>query len=110
MPIFGTSVSPAAMVDDLQRLSWTLRRKPLESFLAPQAAVPLEKGGGALVCRDGSLVSLICLDGARSMTGGGGAGALRGARFTEAQHRFLRSRPRAPRRLRARARRGRRPR
>ncbi|MDE0407759.1 MAG: hypothetical protein OXN81_07845, partial [Alphaproteobacteria bacterium] len=50
-------------------MSWTLRRKPLESFLAPQAAVPLDGGGGALVCRDGSLVSLIRLDGARSMTG-----------------------------------------
>ena len=61
--------SPAAAADDLQRLSWTLRRKPLESFLAPQAAVPLDSGGGALVCRDGSLVSLIRLDGARSMTG-----------------------------------------
>ena len=62
-------LSLAAIADDLQRLSWTLRRKPLESFLAPQAAVPLEGGGGALVCRDGSLVSLIGLDGARSMTG-----------------------------------------
>ena len=61
-------LSLAAAADDLQRLSWTLRRKPLESFLAPQAAVPLE-GGGALVCRDGSLVSLLRLDGARSMMG-----------------------------------------
>ena len=62
-------LSPAAISDDLQRMSWTLRRKPLESFLAPQAAVSLEGGGGALVCRDGSLVSLIGIDGARSMTG-----------------------------------------
>ena len=62
-------LSPAAAVDELQRLSWTLRRKPLESFLAPQAAVPLEGGGGALVCHDGSLVSLIAVEGARSMTG-----------------------------------------
>ncbi|MDE0409359.1 MAG: hypothetical protein OXN81_16030, partial [Alphaproteobacteria bacterium] len=69
MPLFGPRVSVAAAADDLQRLSWTLRRKPLESFLAPQAAVPLEGGGGALVCRDGSLVSLIGVDGARSMTG-----------------------------------------
>ena len=61
--------SLASAADDLQRLSWTLRRKPLESLLAPQAAVPLEGGGGALVCRDGSLVSLIGLDGARSMMG-----------------------------------------
>ena len=67
--VSGTSVSLAAAVDDLQRLSWTLRRKPLESFLAPQAAIPLSSGGGALVCRDGSLVSLLEIDGARSMTG-----------------------------------------
>ena len=69
MSRFGTSVSLAAAVDDLQRLVWTLRRKPLESFLAPQAAVPLEGGGGALVCRDGSVVSLVSLDGSRSMMG-----------------------------------------
>ena len=62
-------LSLAAAADDLQRLGWTLRRKPLESFLGPQAAVPLEGGGGALVCRDGSLVSLMRLDGARSMMG-----------------------------------------
>ncbi len=62
-------LSLAAAADDLQRLSWTLRRKPLESFLAPQAAVPLEGGGGVLVCYDGSLVSLLALDGARSMMG-----------------------------------------
>ncbi len=62
-------LSLAAVADDLQRLSWTLRRKPLESFFAPQAAVPLEGGGGVLVCHDGSLVSLLALDGARSMMG-----------------------------------------
>ena len=62
-------LSLAAAADDLQRLSWTVRRKPLESFLAPQAAVPLEGGGGVLVCHDGSLVSLLALDGARSMMG-----------------------------------------
>ena len=62
-------LSLAAAADDLQRLSWTLRRKPLESFLAPQAALPLEGGGGVLVCHDGSLVSLMRLDGARSMMG-----------------------------------------
>ncbi|MYE59170.1 MAG: type IV secretion protein IcmB, partial [Alphaproteobacteria bacterium] len=67
--VFGTRVSLAAAADDLQRLSWTLRRKPLESFLAPQAAVPLEAAGGALVCHDGSLVSLLALDGSRSMMG-----------------------------------------
>ena len=62
-------LSIAAAVEDLQRLSWTLRRKPLESLLAPQAAVPLDGGGGALVCHDGSLVSMLGLDGARSMMG-----------------------------------------
>ncbi len=62
-------LSLAAAADDLQRLSWTLRRKPLESFLAPQAAVPLEGGGGVLVCHDGSLVSLVAVDGSRSMMG-----------------------------------------
>ena len=69
MPLSGPRVSLAAAADDLQRLSWTLRRKPLESFLAPQAAVSLEGGGGVLVCHDGSLVSLLALDGARSMMG-----------------------------------------
>ena len=62
-------LSLAAAADDLQRLGWTLRRKPLESFLAPQAAARLEGGGGVLVCRDGSLVSLIAVDGSRSMMG-----------------------------------------
>ena len=52
-------LSLAAAADDLQRLSWTLRRKPLESFLAPQAAVPQISGAGALVCRDGSLVDAV---------------------------------------------------
>ena len=89
-------------VDDLQRLGWTLRRKPLESFLAPQAAVPLEGGGGALVCRDGSLVSLIAVDGSRSMMGGEELErfvALASRRLNTVP---LRSRARAPRRLRAR--------
>ena len=61
--------SPLDAIEDMQGLSWTLRRKPLESFLSPQAALPLPSGGGALVCRDGSLVSLLRLDGARSMMG-----------------------------------------
>ena len=54
-------------VEDLLGLSWTLRRKPLESFMLP-AAVP---GGDTLHCRDGSLVSLFRLDGARSTMGAG---------------------------------------
>ena len=52
-------------LEDALAASWTLRRKPLESFLLPQAAV----GGGLLACSDGSLVSLFRIDGARSMTG-----------------------------------------
>ena len=52
-------------LEDALAASWTLRRKPLESFLLPQAAA----GDGLLACRDGSLVSLFRIDGARSMTG-----------------------------------------
>ena len=52
-------------LEDALAAGWTLRRKPLESFLLPQAAV----GDGLLACSDGSLVSLFRLDGARSMTG-----------------------------------------
>ena len=52
-------------LEDLLAAGWTLRRKPLESFLLPEAAA----GDGLLACRDGSLVSLFRLDGARSMTG-----------------------------------------
>ena len=56
-------------IEDVQRLSWAVRRKPLESFLLPAAAFSLPGGAGALACRDGSLVSLFWLDGARSMVG-----------------------------------------
>ena len=52
-------------LEDALAASWTLRRKALESFLLPQAAA----GDGLLACRDGSLVSLFRLDGARSMVG-----------------------------------------
>ncbi|MDE0051719.1 MAG: hypothetical protein OXO52_18170 [Rhodospirillales bacterium] len=52
-------------LEDALAASWTLRRKPLESFLLPQAAV----GDGLLACADGSLVSLFRIEGARSMTG-----------------------------------------
>ena len=52
-------------LEDALAASWTLRRKPLESFLLPQAAI----GDGLLACADGSLVSLFRVDGARSMTG-----------------------------------------
>ena len=52
-------------LEDALAASWALRRKPLESFLLPQAAA----GDGLLACADGSLVSLFRIDGARSMTG-----------------------------------------
>lgn len=52
-------------IEDALALSWTLRRKPLESFMASAAA----PGGDTLLCRDGSLVSLFRLDGARSAMG-----------------------------------------
>ena len=55
------------VLEDALAAAWTLRRKPLESFLLPQAAI----GGGLLACADGSLVSLFRIDGARSMTGAG---------------------------------------
>ena len=46
------------------RFWWTLRRKPLESFMAPIAIA-----GDAVLCGDGSLVSLISMEGSRSITG-----------------------------------------
>ncbi len=46
------------------RFWWTLRRKPLESFMAPVSIA-----GDAVLCGDGSLVSLISVEGARSITG-----------------------------------------
>ena len=52
-------------LEDALAASWTLRRKPLESFLLPRAAI----GDGLLACADGSLISLFRIDGARSMTG-----------------------------------------
>ena len=71
------------VLEDALAAAWTLRRKPLESFLLPQAAI----GGGLLACADGSLVSLFRIDGARSMTG---AGELE--RFVEVACRRLNSR------------------
>ena len=53
------------VLEDAMAASWALRRKPLESFMLPQAAV----GDGMLACADGSLVSLVRIRGARSMTG-----------------------------------------
>ena len=57
-------------VGDLARRMWTLRRKPLEAFLAPAAAVPAQRGApAALVCADGSLVSLLTVAGSRTAVG-----------------------------------------
>ena len=70
-------------IEDALAAGWTLRRKPLESLLLPEAAA----GEGLLACRDGSLVSLFRLDGARSMTG-----AEELARFVELACRRLNSR------------------
>ena len=53
------------VLEDALAAGWALRRKPLESFMLPRAAI----GDGMLACSDGSLVSLFRLDGARSMTG-----------------------------------------
>ena len=61
--------SLSGAIEDVQRLSWAVRRKPLESFMLPAAAFSLPGGTGAMACRDGSLVSLFQLDGARSMMG-----------------------------------------
>ena len=74
-------------LEDALAASWTLRRKPLESFMLPQAAA----GDGLLASRDGSLVSLFRLDGARSMTG-----AAELERFVELACRRLNSRLAAP--------------
>ena len=72
MPVsmpFPLPFSMYGAIEDALRLSWAARKKPLESFLLPAAAFALPGGAGVLVCRDGSLVSLFRLDGARSMMG-----------------------------------------
>ena len=72
MPVSMSFPLPFSMygaIEDALRLSWAVRKKPLESFLLPAAAFSLPGGAGVLVCRDGSLVSLFRLDGARSMMG-----------------------------------------
>lgn len=51
-------------LNDAVRYWWTVRRKPLEAFMEPVALA-----GDALLCRDGSLVSLVRIEGARSITG-----------------------------------------
>ena len=72
MPVsmpFPLPFSMYGAIEDALRLSWAVRKKPLESFLLPAAALSLPGGAGVLVCRDGSLVSLFRLDGTRSMMG-----------------------------------------
>ena len=66
MPVSMSFPLPFSMygaIEDALRLSWAVRKKPLESFLLPAAAFSLPGGAGVLVCRDGSLVSLFRLDG-----------------------------------------------
>ena len=53
-------------LEDAIRFAWAVRRKPIEAFMAPIAV--LEEG---LLCRDGSLVTLFEVEGARSIWGGG---------------------------------------
>ena len=74
-------------LEDTLAAGWALRRKPLESFMLPQAAI----GDGMLACADGSLVSLVRIHGARSMTG-----AEELERFVELACRRLNSRLAAP--------------
>ena len=52
------------MLDELQRLSWAVRRKPLEAFLLPIAVLD-----GSLLCRDSSLVSMFRIEGVRALSG-----------------------------------------
>ena len=56
-------------LNDVIRYWWTLRRKPLESFMEPVALA-----GDALVCSDGELVSVLRIEGARAITGDGELG------------------------------------
>ncbi len=57
-----------SLFDDAQALAWIARRKSLESFMMPTAL--LEGDPGALVARDGSLATLVRIDGSRSLMGG----------------------------------------
>ena len=53
------------VLDDLTALHWSIRRKGLEAFLQPAAALV----GDVLLCRDSSLVTLVEIAGSRSATG-----------------------------------------
>ena len=57
----------SSVLDELLGLAWTARKKSLESFLMPCAI--LDGGPGTLVARDGSLVSLVVIEGSRSLFG-----------------------------------------
>ena len=57
------------VIEEALRLSWTVRRKPLEAFLLPVAAVSPPSGAGVLLGADGSFVSLFAVEGSRSMMG-----------------------------------------
>ena len=52
------------IIEDLTALWWSIRRKPLEAFVAPEAVLE-----DALLCSDGSLVSMFRIEGVRSMMG-----------------------------------------
>ena len=53
------------VLDDITALAWSARKKGLEAFLAPAAGL----AEGLILARDGSLVTLIEIDGALSATG-----------------------------------------
>ena len=93
-------------IEDALRLSWAVRKKPLESFLLPAAVFSLPGGAGVLACRDGSLVSLFRLDGARSMMGAQELDGFIELGARRPQQRLYRSRPCAARGVRARPGRG----
>lgn len=57
----------SSVLDELLGLAWTARKKSLESFLMPCAI--LDGDPGTLVARDGSLVSLVVIEGSRSLFG-----------------------------------------
>ena len=53
------------LLDELTALMWSVRRKSLEAFLLPDAAL----GGGVILARDNSLVTLVAIAGSRSAMG-----------------------------------------
>ena len=56
------------VIEEALRLSWTVRKKPLEAFLLPVAAVSSPSGAGVLLGAD-RFVSLFRVEGSRSMMG-----------------------------------------